>query len=85
MLGCEVYLGKSRTMRAARPNFEPGKGLRRSWPLRAIGAKGYNSVRAPGGKLGCVKVTEYVIYQEFQAIPKFLIEFDVDTLRPKGG
>lgn len=76
MLACEVYLGNCRTMRKARPRFEPAKGLSRFWPLALLGAKKYDSVRAPGGNLGCVKVTEYVVYSEHQAIPRYLIEFE---------
>mmetsp|Transcript_132615 Transcript_132615/g.383386 ORF Transcript_132615/g.383386 Transcript_132615/m.383386 type:complete len:269 (-) Transcript_132615:152-958(-) len=76
MLLCEVYLGKTRTLRFARPKLDPAKDLRRGWLWKRFGAREYNSVRAPGGFLGAVKVTEYVIYSPLQAIPKFLIEFD---------
>lgn len=81
MLLCDVYLGHQRTLRRARPNFDPNKGLKRWEVTKVVGAQDYNSVRAPGGTLGCVKVTEYVIYQECQAIPRFLIEFDQVSVR----
>jgi len=76
MLVCDVYLGKMRTVRRARPNFNRDTGLKRWKLMNAVGAKDYNSIRAPGGTLGCVMVTEFVIYQEYQAIPRFLLEFD---------
>lgn len=42
---------------------------------------GYDSVYAPGGDLLCcntVAVSEFVVYDPGQAIPLFLLEFDVD-------
>mmetsp|Transcript_42860 Transcript_42860/g.114955 ORF Transcript_42860/g.114955 Transcript_42860/m.114955 type:complete len:86 (+) Transcript_42860:2-259(+) len=76
MLLCDVYLGKSRTLRSARPRFNPSRDLRRSRLLRCVGASSYNSVRVPGGAFGTVKVTEFVVYSESQAIPRFLLEFE---------
>lgn len=98
MLACEVYLGRSRTLRAPRPNFDPVRELSWPWPLaQAAGLSGlksklprppsqksyYHSVRAPGGVLGAVRVTEYVVYSRYQAIPRYLIEFEkVNVLLP---
>lgn len=76
MLLCDVYLGKSRTLRTGNGNFEPSRGLRRNKIWRLLGAKNYDSVRAPGGALGPVKVSEFVVYKEEQAIPRFIIEFE---------
>lgn len=53
----EVYLGKSRTLRLARPRFDPPRDLNRSRLLQRFGARQYNSVRAPGGFFGAVKAT----------------------------
>jgi len=76
LLICDVYLGHQRCLRSARPRFDPDRGLRRNRLLRFLGAKPYESIRAPGGQLGAVRVSEYVIYKEHQAIPRFLVEFD---------
>jgi hypothetical protein len=84
MLLCDVYLGKSRTVRLAKPRFDPDRGLRPNPVMRMLGGRRYDSLRAPGGTLGAVRVTEFVVYAEYQAIPRYLIEFDqeeVDMLR----
>lgn len=75
MLLCDVYLGKVKTLRRAQPGFTP-RNLRRGCCLRRLGFREYNSVRAPGGCCGSVRVTEYVVYEQYQGIPRYLIEFD---------
>lgn len=47
---------------------------------------GYDSVHAPGGRCWCchtVRVTEYVIYDPHQAVPRYLIEYDTKKLRKR--
>mmetsp|Transcript_72531 Transcript_72531/g.132850 ORF Transcript_72531/g.132850 Transcript_72531/m.132850 type:complete len:347 (-) Transcript_72531:81-1121(-) len=89
MLLCDVWLGRTRTLRKARPDLNPEKHLRRNRLMRCLGAKEFNSIRAPGGTFGAVGVTEYVVYNEEQAIPRYLIEFEQKPLlrghrRPPG-
>jgi len=79
MLLCDVYLGCCRTLRLPDRNFEPRTGLRKRCVCRCFGSSGsseYNSVRAPGGTFGAVRVTEFVVYREDQAVPRFLLEFE---------
>jgi len=80
MLLCDVYLGNVLTLRRARPRFKP-TDLRRCWCLRRLGLRDYNAVRAPGGCCGAVRVTEYVVYEQYQGIPRYLIEFDKGASR----
>mmetsp|Transcript_20186 Transcript_20186/g.36571 ORF Transcript_20186/g.36571 Transcript_20186/m.36571 type:complete len:251 (+) Transcript_20186:33-785(+) len=75
MLLCDVYLGKSMTRRRANRSLGVAS-LQRHPCLRRCGARDYNSVHAPGGRCGAVVVTEYVIYNRCQAIPRFLLEFE---------
>mmetsp|Transcript_29251 Transcript_29251/g.67349 ORF Transcript_29251/g.67349 Transcript_29251/m.67349 type:complete len:257 (-) Transcript_29251:22-792(-) len=75
MLLCDVYLGKSMTKRRANRTLTVDN-LRRHSCLRRCGARDYNSVHVPGGRCGAVAVTEYVVYHRYQAIPRFLLEFE---------
>mmetsp|Transcript_6324 Transcript_6324/g.13831 ORF Transcript_6324/g.13831 Transcript_6324/m.13831 type:complete len:249 (+) Transcript_6324:79-825(+) len=75
MLLCDVYLGKQKTCRSGGNKLSPMELRRHPW-MRKLGAKDYDSVRAPGGIFGAVKVTEHVVYHRFQALPRFLIEFE---------
>jgi len=74
MLVCEVFLGKSRTLRGAK-HINPSDDLKRGWLPRLFGAQDFNSVYVPGGMLGAVNVSEYVVYQPHQAVPKYVMEF----------
>jgi len=76
MLVCDVYLGKQKTLRAAR-QVQP-EDLEEYWVKRAFGCKAYNSVYAPGGFWGAVAVPEYIVYKAHQAIPHFVIEFTTE-------
>lgn len=76
MLLCDVYLGKCKTLRSARNNLNPTKEFSRSRAARCFGAKDYCSIRAPGGVFGAVRVTEFIVYNPYQAIPRFLLEFE---------
>jgi hypothetical protein len=82
LLLCDVYLGKSKTLRRAATAFNPEEDLKPNWwdqKLQQIGMikeGDYNSCYVPGGFFGAVNVTEYVVYQEHQGIPKYLIEFE---------
>jgi len=73
MLVCEVFLGRSLVLR--RPKKVLNSDLQRGWFQKAFGAEDYNSVYAPGGLFYAVNVPEYVVYQPYQAIPKYVIEF----------
>jgi len=75
MLLCDVFLGRSRTLRRARRHLDPKKDLRPGIS-RCFGGTNYGSVRAPGGRFGAVHVTEFVVYEVHLAIPRFIIEFD---------
>jgi len=77
MLICDVYLGRSKTVRSAWPGIDPITDLSGGTFSNALGLGDYHSVYAPGGKFAAVWVTEYVVYQPYQAIPRYLIEFDV--------
>eukprot|EP00413_Alexandrium_margalefii_P003571 CAMPEP_0204520980 /NCGR_PEP_ID=MMETSP0661-20131031/5545_1 /ASSEMBLY_ACC=CAM_ASM_000606 /TAXON_ID=109239 /ORGANISM="Alexandrium margalefi, Strain AMGDE01CS-322" /LENGTH=234 /DNA_ID=CAMNT_0051526555 /DNA_START=185 /DNA_END=886 /DNA_ORIENTATION=+ len=68
MLICDVFLGKSRTLRGAK-DVQPSQDLKRGWLPQLFGARDYDSVCAPGGVWGAVMVTEYIVYQPHQAIP----------------
>lgn len=82
LLLCDVYLGRSKTLRHAAPTFNPAEDLKPSWweqRLQAFGfmAEGdYDSAFVPGGWFGAVNVAEYVVYQAFQGVPKYVIEFE---------
>merc|ERR1712039_636255 len=82
LLLCDVYLGKSKTLRRAANSFNPETDLKPNWwdqTLQQIGMSqdgDYNSVHVPGGFFGAVNVPEYVIYHEHQGIPKYLVEFE---------
>jgi|EP00927_Polykrikos_kofoidii_P063481 hypothetical protein len=75
LLLCDVYLGNIKTVRRARPTF-CSDDLRRGWLMKKLGFKDFNSLRAASGCCGAVRVEEFVVYQEHQCIPRFLIEFD---------
>merc|ERR1712004_376828 len=49
MLLCDVYLGKTRTLRHPAPAFDPLQDLQGGWVQQNIGLGDYNSVYAPGG------------------------------------
>eukprot|EP00443_Scrippsiella_acuminata_P018211 CAMPEP_0115305320 /NCGR_PEP_ID=MMETSP0270-20121206/71960_1 /TAXON_ID=71861 /ORGANISM="Scrippsiella trochoidea, Strain CCMP3099" /LENGTH=230 /DNA_ID=CAMNT_0002723519 /DNA_START=45 /DNA_END=737 /DNA_ORIENTATION=+ len=80
MLLCDVYLGRSKTMRKACSELDPSNDLKPSSWFEKIacalsGSEEYDSVYVPGGWFGAVRVTEYVVYKEHQGIPRYLIEF----------
>jgi len=78
MLLCDVYLGRSRTLRfgGAWPYFNPEKDLKAGFFSRSLGLGDYNSLTVQGGLFGAVWVTEYIVYEHFQALPRYLIEFE---------
>jgi len=77
MLLCDVYLGRSRTLVFARPNLMPERDLKAGRLSRAVGAGDFNSVYVPGGPGCSLNVAEYIVYQAYQGIPRYLIEFEV--------
>eukprot|EP00415_Alexandrium_ostenfeldii_P000724 UN0724 len=74
MLLCEVYLGNTRKLRFAK-DVKPSEDLKRGWLASIFGAKDYDSIHAPSGFFGSVRVSEYIVYQPHQAIPKYVLEF----------
>jgi len=80
MLACEVFLGRSWTLRHAKA-VNPSEDLRCGWLMKALGAGDYSSVYVPGGLFGAVRVPEYVVYEPYQAIPKYVIEFTVKHIQ----
>jgi len=85
LLLCDVYLGTSKTLRRSANKLDPAKDLKPSWPLQQLrdlgvpGISDYNSVYVPGGKWFCaVNVSEYVVYQAYQGLPRFLVKFEYD-------
>lgn len=81
MLLCDVHLGRCRTLRSSRNKLDPALDLQGGWCRSALGLGDYNSVYAPGGFFGAVRVSEYVIYTQSQAVPRYLIEFEYDYSR----
>lgn len=84
MLLCDVYLGQSKTLRRACSKLDPSNDLKpSSWFERIAcalsGSEEYHSVYVPGGLFGAVNVSEYVVYQEHQGIPTYLVEFEYNT------
>lgn len=84
LLLCDVYLGHSKTLRRACKRLNPATDLKpTSWfekvSSAVSGVEEYDSAYVPGGWFGAVKVCEYVVYQEHQAIPRYLIEFEYDS------
>lgn len=80
MLLCDVYLGRSRTRRlGAWPDLDPDVDLKGGRFSKTFGLGDYQSLYVPGGLFGPVGITEYVVYNPEQAIPKLLIEFEMTT------
>lgn len=76
MLLCDVHLGRSWCLRlGARPRLTK-YDLKAGRLSKLCGLGDYHSVYVPGGFFGAVRVTEYVIYEKWQAIPRYLIEFE---------
>lgn len=80
MLLCDVYLGRSMTLRSSNNNLDPTVDLQAGWLRKTFGFGDYDSVYAPGGFFGAVNVDEYVVYKEFQGVPRYLIEFEYKHL-----
>lgn len=85
LLLCDVYLGNSKTLRRSASKLDPANDLKPSWPLQQLrdlgvpGINDYNSVYVPGGKWLCaVNVSEYVVYEAYQGLPRFLLEFEYE-------
>uniref|UniRef100_A0A7S1R3T9 Poly [ADP-ribose] polymerase n=1 Tax=Alexandrium catenella TaxID=2925 RepID=A0A7S1R3T9_ALECA len=74
LLACTVYLGNTRKLRFAK-DVKPSEDLKRGWLASIFGAKDYDSIHAPSGFFGSVRVSEYIVYQPHQAIPKYVLEF----------
>jgi len=73
MLVCDVHLSKSRTLRAVKQ--VTSEDLKAGWFSSLFGADNYDSVYALAGFFGAVNVPEYIVYQPYQATPRFVIEF----------
>lgn len=76
ILVCDVYLGKTMTLRSKRRDLDPSEDLRGGWLREQLGLGDYDSVYAPGGFFGAVSVDEYVVYTAHQALPRYLLECD---------
>jgi len=77
MLLCDVYLGRSKSVWfTARPKLNPAVDLKADWLTSMLGYDDFQSVVAGESMFSPVKVTEYIIYNPCQAIPKYLIEFE---------
>lgn len=83
MFLCEVFLGNMLTLRNAK-DVDPSEELKRGWLPHMLGAQDYNSVHAPGGFFGAVQTTEYIVYRPHQAIPRWVIEFEIDRQGMRG-
>jgi len=75
MLLCDVYLGRSKTLRSAQPSLDPSVEFKAGALSQFFGFGDYNSVLVPGGVFSPVNVAEYVVFESYQAIPRYLIEF----------
>merc|ERR1712039_348148 len=75
MLLCDVFLGRTKTLRRSK-QVDPAKDLAAGVLGKAFNFGDYNSVLAPGGLFGAVHVPEWIIYEPFQAIPRYAIEFE---------
>jgi hypothetical protein len=74
MLACDVALGNSMLKRAADNKLEAqSKKFKRGLIPRLFGKKSFDSVTADAGKLGAVRVPEYVVYDAAQALPKYVL------------
>jgi len=84
MLVCDVHLGRSKTLRRAAPyltsseQLQPGPLTRLCFPDQK-----YDSVYVPGGLFCCyaVNVDEYVIFDPTRAIPRYMLEFEVEPIK----
>lgn len=74
ILVCDVYLGKTMTLRSKRKDLDPSEDLKGGWLREQLGLGDYDSVHAPGGFFGAVSVAEYVVYTAHQAVPRYLLE-----------
>lgn len=77
MLICDVHLGKCLTKRMSARHFNPQTDLKAGSFRNFFGFGDYDSVHAIGGFFGAVNVEEFIVYSPHQAIPKYLIEFEV--------
>jgi hypothetical protein len=78
MLLCDVYLGTTKILRHSRNDFDPEIDLKGGWLRGITGLGDYHSAYAPGGWFGAVNVSEYIVYQPYQGVPKYMIEFAYD-------
>lgn len=78
MLLCDVYLGTTKTLRSACNNFDPETDLKGGWFRDLTGLGDYNSAYAPAGWFAALNVPEYIVYQPYQGIPRYLIEFEYE-------
>merc|ERR1711874_4411 len=90
MLVCDVHLGSTQTWRRAAPHLTSADDLRPGCLRRlCCHRRRYDSVYAPGKphcfqSLCClcycccfaVRVSEYVVFDTCQGIPRYLIEFE---------
>jgi len=97
MLVCDVYLGRQRTERNGRNlrtylDVESAEDLKPTCfdlfccPQMCCDycrKGGWDSVYAPGGNrcTNLVRVSEFVVYDPRQAIPLFMVEFDMQNVR----
>mmetsp|Transcript_74970 Transcript_74970/g.181207 ORF Transcript_74970/g.181207 Transcript_74970/m.181207 type:complete len:137 (+) Transcript_74970:273-683(+) len=95
MLLCDVFLGRPKVLRSANNRLQNAAELHPScfgklfWPKRT-----YDSVYVPGGVGLCscagadllrcchaVRVSEFVVYDPMQAVPRYVIEFDIELMQ----
>merc|ERR1712217_573544 len=72
MLLCDVFLGSTKLVLGTWSQISPEEDLKGGWFRKTFGIGGYNSVYAPG----VLGHTEYIVYEEHQAVPRYLFEFE---------
>eukprot|EP00928_Gymnodinium_smaydae_P096051 TRINITY_DN8396_c0_g1_i1.p1 TRINITY_DN8396_c0_g1~~TRINITY_DN8396_c0_g1_i1.p1 ORF type:complete len:228 (+),score=21.18 TRINITY_DN8396_c0_g1_i1:31-684(+) len=74
LLLCDVYLGAYKRIRSSRVSGKPAEDLKGDWMRKMMGFGDYHSLYVHS-LLGLF-YSEYVIFQEHQAIPRYVIEFE---------
>eukprot|EP00928_Gymnodinium_smaydae_P057765 TRINITY_DN40989_c0_g1_i1.p1 TRINITY_DN40989_c0_g1~~TRINITY_DN40989_c0_g1_i1.p1 ORF type:complete len:493 (+),score=28.09 TRINITY_DN40989_c0_g1_i1:41-1519(+) len=74
MLLCDVALGNEKKVKHAASRFDPKRDFKPSWLHKMFGQKPFDSVVAlPRCEGGAVNVPEYVVYNEAQTMPRYIL------------
>jgi len=73
LLLCEAELGLTKVQYSAHNDLQPQRDFKRGWFAKVIGCEDFDSIEAPAGFFGSVRVPEYVIYKPEQAVPRYLL------------